>query len=106
MTEAKAAWNALRDTPATSLTELFTNEPDRLSRLSMEEAGILFDFSKTHLSAALIDRFAALAGASGQRHREPRRRTSRRTRPGRARQRRPRARLPRPDARDDRRDRG
>jgi glucose-6-phosphate isomerase len=65
MTEAKAAWNALRDTPATSLTELFTNEPDRLSRLSMEEAGILFDFSKTHLSAALIDRFAALAEASG-----------------------------------------
>ncbi|MES2496304.1 MAG: glucose-6-phosphate isomerase [Pseudomonadota bacterium] len=64
MTEAKAAWSAISETPATSLTELFTNEPDRLSRLSIAESGMTFDFSKTHLSTALVDRFLALAEAS------------------------------------------
>ncbi|MBD3762498.1 glucose-6-phosphate isomerase [Rhizorhabdus sp.] len=65
MSGAEAAWNAIRDARAMSLTDLFTAEPDRLSRLAIEEAGLLFDFSKTHLSADLIERFAALAEASG-----------------------------------------
>lgn len=65
MTEAKAAWEAIRNSPATSLIELFSDEPDRLSRLAIEEAGMLFDFSKTHLSAGLIERFVALSEAAG-----------------------------------------
>ncbi|ATE67102.1 glucose-6-phosphate isomerase [Rhizorhabdus dicambivorans] len=55
----------MRQAPATSLTDLFTAEPDRLSRLAIEEAGLLFDFSKTHISTELIARFTALADASG-----------------------------------------
>jgi glucose-6-phosphate isomerase len=39
------------------LDELFAAEPDRLSRLSFEAAGIYFDWSKTHLSKGLIDEF-------------------------------------------------
>ena len=47
------------------LTELFRTEPDRLSRLVIEQSGIRFDFAKTHLNAALLDAFGALADAQG-----------------------------------------
>jgi glucose-6-phosphate isomerase len=40
--------------PAT-LDELFKAEPDRLSRLSHDVAGLYFDWSKTHLDQAFID---------------------------------------------------
>ena len=43
------------------LDELFAAEADRLSRLTFEVAGLYFDWSKTHLDAATIDRFAARA---------------------------------------------
>jgi len=36
------------------LDELFKAEPDRLSRLSLEVAGLYFDWSKTHLDQGLI----------------------------------------------------
>ena len=36
------------------LDDLFRNEPDRLSRLSFEVAGIYFDFSKTHLDRDIL----------------------------------------------------
>ncbi len=39
-----------------TLKELFTAEPDRLSRLTFEAAGIYFDWSKTHLDSAIVDR--------------------------------------------------
>ncbi|HEX6660316.1 MAG TPA: glucose-6-phosphate isomerase [Sphingomicrobium sp.] len=39
------------------LDELFAAEPDRLSRLSLEVAGLYFDWSKTHLDQERIDRF-------------------------------------------------
>jgi len=39
------------------LDELFSAEPDRLSRLSLEVAGLYFDWSKTHLDRPLIERF-------------------------------------------------
>ena len=38
-----------------TLDELFKAEPDRLSRLSHEIAGLYFDWSKTHLDQAFID---------------------------------------------------
>ena len=64
MTAAKDAWNAIKQMRKSSLSELFTAEPDRLSRLSIDESGMLFDFSKTHLSAGLIGHFEALVEAS------------------------------------------
>ena len=39
------------------LDELFAAEPDRLSRLSLEVAGLYLDWSKTHLDQGVIDRF-------------------------------------------------
>src|SRR6185369_6975303 len=39
------------------LDELFSAEPDRLSRLSHEVAGLYFDWSKTHLDQQLIQQF-------------------------------------------------
>ena len=43
------------------LDELFAAEPDRLSRLSFEVAGLYFDWSKTHLDQGWIDLFTARA---------------------------------------------
>jgi glucose-6-phosphate isomerase len=47
------------------LDELFAAEPDRLSRLSFEVAGIYFDWSKTPLDQALLDEFTSLAERMG-----------------------------------------
>jgi glucose-6-phosphate isomerase len=59
------AWKNLRDTGPVRIADLFVAEPDRLSRLSIEESGITFDFSKTHLSEELIANFIALAESQG-----------------------------------------
>ena len=40
----------------TTLDQLFKAEPDRLSRFTFEIGGIYFDWTKTHLDAALVDR--------------------------------------------------
>ena len=48
-----------------TLEELFRAEPDRLSRLSFEVAGLYFDWSKTHLDQSLIARFIARAERMG-----------------------------------------
>ncbi len=56
------AWAEVEGLPGASLAELFAAEPDRLSRLTLEQSGIRFDFSKTHLSQAHLDAFARLAG--------------------------------------------
>jgi glucose-6-phosphate isomerase len=45
-----------RDAPKT-LQQLFEKEPDRLSRLTFDVAGIHFDWSKTHLDAGSIEGF-------------------------------------------------
>ncbi|MES2120182.1 MAG: glucose-6-phosphate isomerase [Pseudomonadota bacterium] len=47
------------------LDELFAAEPDRLSRLSFEAAGLYFDWSKTHLDAGLIAEFERRAEEMG-----------------------------------------
>lgn len=59
------AWAAVARAETRSLTELFAAEPDRLARLTVEEAGLVFDFSKTHLSKAGLDAFLGLAEATG-----------------------------------------
>jgi glucose-6-phosphate isomerase len=56
---------AMHQAPTRRLDELFAAEPDRLSRLSFEVAGLYFDWSKTHLDQALIDAFVARAASSG-----------------------------------------
>ena len=57
------AWTGVEQIESLPLKELFAGEPDRLQRLTLEEAGIRFDFSKTHLSVAAIAAFEALAEA-------------------------------------------
>ena len=47
------------------LDDLFAREPDRLSRLSFEVAGIYFDWSKTHLTQLLIESFVSRANEIG-----------------------------------------
>ncbi|HEX8841072.1 MAG TPA: glucose-6-phosphate isomerase [Sphingomicrobium sp.] len=47
------------------LDALFAAEPDRLTRLSFEVAGLYFDWSKTHLDERLIDEFVVRAEAMG-----------------------------------------
>jgi glucose-6-phosphate isomerase len=56
-------WAAIHRMEPRQLGDLFRDEPDRLSRLTVEVAGIRFDFSKTHLSSALVAAFERLAGA-------------------------------------------
>jgi len=56
-----ALWKEIGQAPLPVLAGLFQADGDRLSRLTVEEAGLLFDFSKTHLDAAMVTRFAALA---------------------------------------------
>ena len=71
MAAREQAWNAIEAIPARALTALFEQEPDRLSRLTIEEAGLHFDFSKTHLDQPTVAAFVALAEAAGfARHRD------------------------------------
>ena len=57
------AWSGLEGAEARPLLDLFRGDPDRLSRLTIDEVGIRFDFSKTHLDESLISAFATLADA-------------------------------------------
>ncbi|HEX8644121.1 MAG TPA: glucose-6-phosphate isomerase [Allosphingosinicella sp.] len=64
MSEAWAAFEArVAQAGGKPLAALFAAEPDRLQRLVVEEGGIRFDFSKTHLGEAALAAFAALAEA-------------------------------------------
>jgi glucose-6-phosphate isomerase len=60
-----AAWAAIESHDVVRLDELFTAEPDRLSRLTLDVGGVHFDWSKTHLDADLTAKFTALAEAAG-----------------------------------------
>ena len=48
-----------------ALDGLFEAEPDRLSRLSLDVAGIHFDWSKTHLDSAWIEAMVERSGRTG-----------------------------------------
>jgi glucose-6-phosphate isomerase len=58
-------WQMIESHPGKRLDALFKAEPDRLSRLSFEVAGIYFDWSKTHLDAGLLEAFATLSDQRG-----------------------------------------
>ena len=54
-------WSAIEGLGSTKLTELFANDPDRLAKLTVDVAGVHFDFAKTHLDDAAIAAFTGLA---------------------------------------------
>lgn len=58
-------WARIDEHKLKPLTSLFTEEPDRLARLSRQIAGIYFDWSKTHLDRELLAAFVAVARAKG-----------------------------------------
>jgi glucose-6-phosphate isomerase len=59
------AWSALEAAETRPLAKLFESDPQRLNRLVVEDAGIRFDFSKTHLDGTLLAGFERLAEAQG-----------------------------------------
>ena len=59
-----ADWSKLEALPAAKLTDLFAADSERLSKLSLDVAGIHFDWSKTHLDEDHLAAFEALADAS------------------------------------------
>ncbi|WP_312489480.1 glucose-6-phosphate isomerase [Sphingomonas sp.] len=60
-----ADWSTIESLPQTPLLDLFANDPDRLASLSLDVAGIHFDWSKTHLTHEAVAAFAELAKAKG-----------------------------------------
>jgi glucose-6-phosphate isomerase len=61
----QAAWTRLDAAPQPTLKDLFAAEPDRVSRLSLDETGLHFDFSKTHLSEESLAAFLQLTEETG-----------------------------------------
>ena len=57
------AWDAITALAPPRLEALFDADPDRLSRFTLDVAGLHFDWSKTHLTAAAVSAFEALAKA-------------------------------------------
>jgi glucose-6-phosphate isomerase len=56
-----ADWSRIEALPKERLETLFANDPERLARLSLDVAGIHFDWSKTHLTPDAVAAFEALA---------------------------------------------
>jgi glucose-6-phosphate isomerase len=62
---AKPDWQSIRSLEQAPLKQLFASDPGRLAALSVDVAGIHFDWSKTHLTPAAVRHFAELAGHMG-----------------------------------------
>ncbi|HSI18186.1 MAG TPA: glucose-6-phosphate isomerase [Sphingomonas sp.] len=60
-----AEWSAIEALPQERLEALFEADSERLSRFSMDVAGLHFDFSKTHLTGDAVAAFEKLAKAQG-----------------------------------------
>nr|WP_183998933.1 glucose-6-phosphate isomerase [Sphingomonas kyeonggiensis] len=58
-------WSAVKSLEASTLTELFARDSDRVAKLSADVAGIHFDWSKTHLTPELIAAFTRIAADMG-----------------------------------------
>src|SRR3546814_13240008 len=56
-------WKNIASAPQPPLSQLFESDRDRVSRLTIEEAGLLFDFSKTNLDQNLLGLFGQLVEA-------------------------------------------
>ncbi|MBR0553853.1 glucose-6-phosphate isomerase [Stakelama marina] len=62
---ANGDWSAIEKLERKPLAELFADDANRVSLLSLDVAGIHFDWAKTHLTADAIDAFIARADAAG-----------------------------------------
>ncbi|MCA1654569.1 MAG: glucose-6-phosphate isomerase [Sphingomicrobium sp.] len=58
-------WDPIAGHELKRLDRLFAEDPERVPRLSLTLGGLYFDWSKTHLDEALLERFVALAEARG-----------------------------------------
>ena len=58
-------WSRIEALPSPKLLDLFEQDSERLSRFSLDVAGLHFDWSKTHLTADAVAAFAALADEVG-----------------------------------------
>jgi glucose-6-phosphate isomerase len=58
-------WSAVKALEASTLTELFARDADRVAKLSADVAGVHFDWSKTHLTPELIAAFSKIAADMG-----------------------------------------
>jgi glucose-6-phosphate isomerase len=61
MSSMDEAWTALAGIERAPIAKLFEADAERLARLTLDIAGIRFDFAKTHLGAAHLDAFIRLA---------------------------------------------
>ncbi len=68
MPDIDQRWKAIGECHVSTLETLFASDEDRVGLLSGSEAGLHFDFSKTHLTAEVIERFGELATAMGLPH--------------------------------------
>ncbi|HWK36647.1 glucose-6-phosphate isomerase [Sphingomonas sp.] len=60
-----ADWTQVEALDPPALLDLFAADPGRVARLSVDLPGLHFDFSKTHLDAAALAAFQALAKSAG-----------------------------------------
>jgi len=58
-------WRTIKKLPRISLNQLFEEDRDRARSLALEQAGIYFDFSKTHLNEDAVQTFQRLADDIG-----------------------------------------
>ncbi|KRC82668.1 glucose-6-phosphate isomerase [Sphingomonas sp. Root241] len=58
-------WSTIRALKSAPLQQLFDADPGRVAALSVDVAGIHFDWSKTHLTAEAVQAFTALAESMG-----------------------------------------
>jgi glucose-6-phosphate isomerase len=58
-------WSKITALPRVQLTGLFAEDSERIKLLSLDVAGIYFDFAKTHLTGEMITRFGQLARDQG-----------------------------------------
>ena len=60
-----ALWTKIAALPENTLATLFADDAERIKLLSLDVAGIYFDWAKTHLTGELITLFDQLASAQG-----------------------------------------
>ena len=58
-------WAKLEAQQPKTLSDLFAKDDNRVAALTIEQSGIRFDFSKTHLDHAALAEFVALSESTG-----------------------------------------
>ena len=58
---SEETWNAIKAVNIPPLLQLFAQDKERVDKLTVQQSGILFDFSKTHLNDELLTQFQRLA---------------------------------------------